>query len=63
VTGSSKLLDADQVAEVIGMRVDYVYALCRRGQIPHLRFGRTLRFRPEAIDDWLRASEHGSMRR
>lgn len=45
------------------MRVDYVWALCRRDQIPHLRFGRTLRFRQEAIDEWLRASEHGSMRR
>lgn len=60
---SSSLLDAEKVAEIIGMRVDYVYALCRQGQIPHLRFGRTLRFRPETIEEWLRDSEHGSMRR
>jgi excisionase family DNA binding protein len=57
------LLDAPRVARLIGMRVDYVYELCRRKEIPHLRFGRTLRFREEAVDKWLRESEHGSMRR
>lgn len=58
-----QLLDAEQVAEIIGMRVEHVYALSRRGQIPHLRFGRTLRFRAEAIDAWLRAAERGTVRR
>jgi excisionase family DNA binding protein len=58
---SSRLLTAPQVAELIGMRVDYVYALARRDEIPHLKFGRTLRFRAEAIDVWLRDSERGSL--
>jgi excisionase family DNA binding protein len=61
VSASLRLLDAQQVAEIIGMRVDYVYDLCRRNAIPHNRFGRTLRFREETIADWLRESEHGSM--
>ena len=51
------LLDAPQVAEILGMRVDFIYALARRGEIPHLRFGRTLRFRAEAIETWLRDQE------
>jgi excisionase family DNA binding protein len=59
----SRLLNASDVAEIIGMRVDYVYALARRDAIPYLRFGRSLRFRPEAIDDWLRAGERGSLER
>jgi excisionase family DNA binding protein len=58
--GDSRLLTADQVAERIGMTTDYVYALSRQDRIPHLRFGRTLRYRAEAIDDWLRDSERGS---
>ena len=58
---SDRLLTADEVAEIIGMRVDYVYALSRRNRIPHLRFGRTLRFRADAIDRWLRAEERGSV--
>lgn len=60
---SGRLLTADEVAEIIGMRVDYVYALSRRGQIPHLRFGRTLRFRADAIEAWLVAAERGTLER
>jgi excisionase family DNA binding protein len=33
------------------------YALAREDRIPHLRFGRTLRFRAEAIDQWLQEQE------
>jgi excisionase family DNA binding protein len=61
MTGPAPLLEAVEVAERLGMRVDYIYALARRNAIPHLRFGRTLRFRVEAIDDWLRASERGRL--
>ena len=56
------LLDAEQVAEILGMRVDFVYALARKDEIPHLRFGRTLRFRAAAIDRWLEESERGTLR-
>jgi excisionase family DNA binding protein len=62
-SSTGRLLTAEEVAEIIGMRVDYVYALSRRGQIPHLRFGRTLRFRAEAIEAWLGAAERGSLGR
>jgi excisionase family DNA binding protein len=54
---NDRLLTAEDVAELIGMKVDYVYALSRRGEIPHLRFGWTLRYRAEAIDEWLRERE------
>jgi excisionase family DNA binding protein len=54
------LLNADEVAEQIGMTTDYVYALARRDAIPHLRFGRALRFRVEAIDRWLEETERGN---
>jgi excisionase family DNA binding protein len=57
------LLDAPKVAELIGMRVDYVYALARREEIPYLKFGRTLRFRAEAITRWLEEQERGNGRR
>ena len=54
------LLDAPQVAEILGMRVDFIYSLARRGEIPHLRLGRSLRFRRESIDTWLRDQEQGA---
>lgn len=58
---AGRLLTAEDVAERIGMRVEYVYALTRRDAIPYLRFGRTLRFRAEAIEEWLRAGERGRL--
>jgi excisionase family DNA binding protein len=61
MSGNGRLLDAGQVAERLQMRVDFVYALARQERIPHLRFGRTLRFRAEAIDRWLEESERGSL--
>jgi excisionase family DNA binding protein len=62
MSSNGRLLDAVQVAEMLGMRVDYVYTLARQDRIPHLRFGRTLRFRAEAIDRWLEESERGTLR-
>jgi excisionase family DNA binding protein len=59
VSTNRRLLDAGDVAGMLGMRVDYIYALARRDEIPHLRFGRTLRFRSEAIEEWLRGAERG----
>jgi excisionase family DNA binding protein len=58
-----RLLTAEEVAQLIGMRVDYVYALARREEIPHLKFGRTLRFRAESVQEWLRESERGTLDR
>ena len=51
------LLRAEDVAELLQLRVDHIYKLARENRIPHLRFGRTLRFRAEAIDQWLREQE------
>ncbi len=54
---ADRLLSAPEVAERLQLTTDFVYALARRGEIPHLRFGRTLRFRAEAIETWLRDQE------
>ena len=56
---ADRLLTAVEVAERLQLATDFVYGLARRGAIPHLRFGRTVRFRGEAIDCWLEAEEQG----
>lgn len=61
--GLDPLLTADQVAEVVGVRVDYIWALCRADEIPHLRFGRVKRFRRSAIVAWLEQREEGQVSR
>lgn len=46
-------------AEVIAERLDVdrlrVYELARTGQIPSVRIGRSLRFDPDAVEQWIRA--------
>lgn len=59
----SKLLEADDVAKTLGMSRDWVYAEVRAGRIPHVRLGRYVRFREEAIDDWIRECERGKISR
>lgn len=50
---TGRLLTVDDVAEITGMGRDWIYAQVRAGQIPHVRLGRSVRFREPAIDQWL----------
>jgi excisionase family DNA binding protein len=56
-----RLLDVEDVAEILGMKRDWIYAEVRAGRLPHVRFGRTVRFRRESIDAWIAASERGKI--
>jgi excisionase family DNA binding protein len=58
---SGRLLDVEDVAEILGMKRDWIYAEVRAGRLPHVRFGRTVRFRRESIDAWIAASERGKI--
>jgi excisionase family DNA binding protein len=57
---SGSLLFADDVAGMIGMTKDWVYAETRAGRIPHVKLGRYYRYRSESIEAWLRAIEDGA---
>lgn len=53
-----KLLEADDVADLLGVPRTFVYALARRGAIPVVRVGeRYVRFRAEAIEQWIAGQE------
>ena len=56
-----RLLTAEEVAERLGMRTDWVWAQARAGQIPHVRLGRYRRFRASAIEAWLQELETGGV--
>jgi excisionase family DNA binding protein len=55
----ARLLEAEDVAGLLGMTTDWVYREVRAGRLPHIRLGRYVRFRRESIDAWLDAREHG----
>jgi excisionase family DNA binding protein len=57
-TRPDRLLAAADVAELLGVRERFVYALARRGELPTVRLGdRYVRFRPEALWAWLEQRE------
>lgn len=58
-----ELLTAEEVAAMLGMGVDWVWAQARRGRIPHVKLGRFRRFRRQAILVWLEQMERGEVNR
>ena len=56
-----KLLEAEDVARLVGMSKDWIYAEVREDRIPHVRLGRYVRFRAEAIENWIRERERGKI--
>ena len=54
------LLTAEEVAERLGVRTDWVWAQARAGRIPHVRLGRYRRFRESALEAWVCGLEAAS---
>ena len=55
-----ELIDAGEVAQMLGMTVDWVYEQSRRGRIPTITLGRFRRYRRAAIEAWLLSIERAS---
>jgi excisionase family DNA binding protein len=52
--GASRLLAAEDVAEVVGVPRTFVYELARRGELPAVRVGeRYIRFRSQPLQQWI----------
>jgi excisionase family DNA binding protein len=56
---NGSLLFAGDVAALVGMTRDWIYAETRAGRIPHLVLGRYYRYRRESINAWLGDMERG----
>ena len=52
-----RLLTAEEIADRLGMKTQWVWAQARAGRIPHVRLGRYRRFREPAVEAWLRDLE------
>ena len=48
-----RLLTAEEIAERLGVKTQWVWAQARAGRIPHVRLGRYRRFRESAIEAWV----------
>jgi len=47
------VLDVPQVASLLGVGRNTIYALVAKNQIPHRRLGRAIRFSRAAVMSWL----------
>lgn len=48
-----RLLTAQEVAKATGLPLHRVYELARRGALPHVRLGRSLRFSAQSLLAWI----------
>ena len=54
----NELLGAEDVAGLVGVKDTTVYRWCREGKLPCLKIGKHWRIRREALEDFLKRSEH-----
>lgn len=47
------LLTAEEVAQLLGVSANYVWAKAKEGLIPSVRIGRNRRFRRQDLEQWL----------
>jgi excisionase family DNA binding protein len=52
-----RLMNAGEVAELLGVPRSWVYEQSRRGRIPTVSLGRYRRYRREAIEAWIEEIE------
>ena len=57
-----RLLDAAEVAALLGVPKSWVYSETRAGRLPHVDVGRYRRYRREAIESWIAEHERGPVR-
>lgn len=48
----SQLVTASDIGKMLGVSKGWVLTEARHDRIPHVRFGRSVRFDPEAVDRW-----------
>ena len=59
-TSNSRLLNAADVEQLLGVPTTWVYEQSRSGRIPTVTLGRYRRYRRDAIEQWLTELESRS---
>ena len=55
-----RLLTVKELEEFLNVPKSWIYDRTYRGEIPHFKLGKLLRFDLEKIKEWLKANEKGS---
>jgi excisionase family DNA binding protein len=57
-----RLLSIIEAAEWLGLSQSYLYKLVESDQIPHIRFGRAIRFDIKELEEWLKEDSEDQLR-
>ena len=55
-------MKAREAAAYLGVSYWLLLEMAKRGEVPHIRAGKLVLFRKEALDDWMRQQEQLSVR-
>lgn len=55
-----RLLNARELAELLGMSQDYVYELAASGELPSFKIGGYRKFRASDVEQWLERHREGA---
>lgn len=58
-----RLLTIAEAAEWLGLSESFLYKLVEACAIPHIRFGRAIRFDIELLKDWIKENADGQQER
>jgi excisionase family DNA binding protein len=58
---TTRLLDAVEIAGLLGVKPRWVKEAARAGKVPHVRLGRYRRFRADAVRAWVEEQEQGGL--
>lgn len=59
----SKLITAKELAEMLHVKTRSIYQMVYRSQLPHIKFGGTLRFDPEEIQAFINKGHREALNR
>ncbi len=53
----TRLMNAEEAAKFLGIKKSTVYAWVAQRRLPYIKVGRLLKFRPRALERWLKERE------
>lgn len=59
----SQLMTAKETAEYLGRSEWKIYEMARQKELPHIKFGRAISFRKEALEAWMLSQEAASIKK
>lgn len=50
---NERLLTVAEVAELLQVKESWLYVACKRGEFPHVKVGRYVRFSEQQVREWV----------